>query len=110
MPGSPQRSLSLRLPHQNPVHTFPFPIRAACPAHLILLCFITCTILGKEYRPFSSSLCYFHHSPVTSSLLGSNVLLSTLLSNTLNLRSSFNVSDQVSHPYRTTGKINFYIL
>jgi hypothetical protein len=25
--------------------------------------------------------------------------------NTLSLRSSFNVSDQVSHPYRTTGKI-----
>jgi hypothetical protein len=25
MPGSPQRSLSLRFPHQNPVHTAPFP-------------------------------------------------------------------------------------
>jgi hypothetical protein len=25
MPGSPQRSLSPRLPHQNPVHTSPFP-------------------------------------------------------------------------------------
>jgi len=24
---------------------------------------------------------------------------------TLNLRSSLNVSDQVSHPYKTTGKI-----
>jgi hypothetical protein len=24
-PGSPQRSLSLRFPHQNPVHTSPFP-------------------------------------------------------------------------------------
>ena len=29
------------------------PIRATCPAHLILLDFITCTILGKEYRSFS---------------------------------------------------------
>jgi hypothetical protein len=27
------------------------------------------------------------------------------LSNTLSLRSSLNVSDQVSHQYRTTGKI-----
>jgi hypothetical protein len=59
MPGSPQRSLSLRVPHQNPVHTSPLPIRATCLAHLNLLDFITCTILGKEYRPFSSSLCNY---------------------------------------------------
>ena len=31
------------------------PIRATCPAHLILLDFITRTILGEEYRSFSSS-------------------------------------------------------
>ena len=29
------------------------PIRATCPAHLILLDFITRTILGKEYKSFS---------------------------------------------------------
>jgi hypothetical protein len=34
--------------------------------------------LGKEYRSLSSSLCNFLHSPVTSSLLGPNTLLSTL--------------------------------
>ena len=45
------------------------------------------------------------HSPVTSSLLGPNILLSTLFSNTLSLRSSTSVSDQVSYPYKTTGKI-----
>ena len=35
--GSPQYSLSLRFPHQNPVHTSPLPICATFPAHLILL-------------------------------------------------------------------------
>jgi hypothetical protein len=40
---------------------------------------------------------------VTSSLLGPNTLLNTLVSNTLSLRSSLNVSDQVSHPYKTKG-------
>jgi hypothetical protein len=32
------------------------PISATCPAHLILLDLTTRTILGKEYRSFSSSL------------------------------------------------------
>jgi hypothetical protein len=73
----------------------PSPIHATCHTHLILLDSITRTILGKEYRPFSSSLCNFLHSLVTSSLLGPNILLGTLFSNTLSLRSSLNVSDQV---------------
>ena len=45
------------------------------------------------------------HSPVTSSLLGPNILLNTMFSNTLSFLSSRNVNDQVSHPYKTTGKI-----
>jgi hypothetical protein len=46
-----------------------------------------------------------------SSLFGPNIPLSTLFSNTLSLCSSLNVRDQVSHPYRTTGKIiALYIL
>jgi hypothetical protein len=43
--------------------------------------------------------------PVTSSLFGLNILLNTLFSNTLSLCFSLNVRDQVSHTYRTTGKI-----
>ena len=43
--------------------------------------------------------------PVTSPPLGPNTLLNTLFSNTRSLRSSLNVSDQVSQPYKTKGKI-----
>ena len=82
-----------------------YPIRATCPAYLILLDFLNRRILGEQCRSFSSSLCSFLHSPLTSSLLHPNILLSTLFSNTLSLRSSLNVSYQVSHPYKTTGKI-----
>jgi len=81
------------------------PISATCPAHLILLDFITHTILGEEYRSFSSSLWNLLHSPITSFLLGPNILLNIMFSNTLSFLSSLNVSDQVSHPYKTTSKI-----
>jgi multisubunit Na+/H+ antiporter MnhE subunit len=56
-------------------------------------------------------LCSLLHSPVTSSLLGPNILLSTVFSKTLSLHSSRNVSDQILHPHKTSGKIIFlYIL
>ena len=63
------------------------PIRATCPANLILLYFITRTIFGEQYISLSSSVCSFLHSPVTSSLLDPNIPLSTLFSNTPSLRS-----------------------
>jgi len=74
---SPQWPPSLRFPQQDPIQPLTSPTRATCPAHLILLDFITRTILGAEYESFSSSLCNLLHSPVTSSLLGPNILWGT---------------------------------
>jgi len=104
-PRSPHWSLSLRFPHQDPIHPLSSPIRATCPTHLILLDFITRTILDEGYKSFSSSLCSILHSPVTSSLLGPNILLNTLFSNTLSLLSFLNVSDQVNKLYKTLNVV-----
>jgi len=104
-PRSFQWSLSLRFSHQDPIHPLSSPIRTIYPAHIILLDFTARTILGEEYKSFTSSLCILLHSPVTSSHLGPNILLNTMFSNTLSFLYSRNVSDQVSHPYRTTVKI-----
>ena len=78
---------------------------ATCPAHLILLDLITWIIFGVKYGLWNSALCRLLHSPVTTSFLGPNILLSTLFSNTLSLHSSRNLRVQISHPYKTTGKL-----
>ena len=85
------------------------PTPATCPAHILDL--IARKIFGEDYRSLGSSLCSLLYPCVTSLLLGPNILLSTLFWNTLSLRSSFNVNDRVSHPYKTTDKITvLYIL
>jgi hypothetical protein len=92
----------------NNLYTFLFsPIRATCPAYLILIDLIILIVLGENYKSRSSSLCSFLQPSATSSLLGLNILLSTLFlfSSTLSLCSSRNIRDHVSHPYRTKEKI-----
>jgi hypothetical protein len=70
--------------------------------------FLTRTKFSEQCRSLSSTLYSFHHSPVTSSLLGSNILLNTLFSSTLSLLSSLNVSDQVLHPYKKQTYTHIY--
>jgi hypothetical protein len=75
-----------------------YPLRATRPAHRTFRDFIVLIIFGETYKLWSSSLCNFLKLPVTSSLFGQNILLSTLFSNALSLHSSLDVRDQVSHP------------
>ena len=96
--GSPSCSLSFRFPQQTPVYASPLP--HTCYMSRPALDLINRKMLGREYRSLSSSLCSFLHSPATSSLLGSNILLNALFSNTLSLRSSLNVRDQVFTPIK----------
>jgi hypothetical protein len=78
--------------------------------HLMFLNLITLTILGEEYRIWSSSSCNFLRD-LSSFLLGPNIILYTLFSKNLSLCFSLKVGDQVLHPYKTTGKITvLYIL
>jgi hypothetical protein len=98
-------SFPLVFPPITYMHFFFLPNPATCLANLILLDFIVLIILGEEYKSRSSSLCSFLHLPVTSSLFGQNILLSTLFSNILSLCSFLSDRDQVSHPYKTTGKL-----
>ena len=75
-PGLPSGLFPSSFPTKTMYMPLFSPICATLPTHLILLDFITRTILGAEYRSLSSSLCIFLHSLVTLSLLGPNHRLS----------------------------------
>jgi hypothetical protein len=80
-----------------------FPIRATCPAHLILYLIIL-IVLGEEYKSRTSSLCSFLHLLVTSSLLSPNLLSTCSQTPSVYVHSLIS-RDKVSQPYRTTAKI-----
>jgi hypothetical protein len=97
----------------NTLYTFLFPpIRATCPANLILIGLIILIILGEVYKSRSFFCCSILHRHVTSSLFGPHILLNTLFSNTLSLFSSLNVRDKLSHQRKNYNRLysNCYVL
>jgi hypothetical protein len=55
---------------------------STCTAHLIPLYLVILITYGEEYKLWRALLCNFFQPSVTSSLLGPNMLLSTLLPST----------------------------
>ena len=66
-PGTSKLSLSFRFSHQNPVYASPLPDTCYMPLPSHSSRFRHPNSIGEQYRPLSSSLCSFLHSPVTSS-------------------------------------------
>jgi len=104
-PFSPKWPLSLRFPHQNPVYASLFTQTRYLPRQSHSSRFYHPNNIGWEYRSLNSSLCSFLHSLVTSFLLGRNNLLNALFCNARSQRFTLNMNDQVSHSYKTAGKI-----
>ena len=93
----------------------PSSILATVSAHLNLFDLIILIVLAERYKLWISSL-YSHLHFQFSSLLGPDIRLRNLFSNTLSPNSSFNIKNHVPQPYGTTGNIivlyffNFKIL
>jgi hypothetical protein len=74
-----------------------------CPSHPLWLHHSYYT--WYRVQSWSFSLCSAFQPPDTTSLFGTNILLSILFSNTLSLCPFLHVRHQVSHPYGTMSKI-----
>jgi hypothetical protein len=66
---------------------------------------LTAQISGEQYITGSTALCYFSLASCYAFPSGIHFYLGTHLIKTLSLRSSINVTGQVSHPCNTTGKV-----
>ena len=98
----PSRFIPYCFPTKTLYTALSFQILATCLAHLIFLDFMYRLIMGEEYRTIISL--------VILSLLGPDILLKTIYSNNLSLRSYLSVTDQVSHTYKTTRKFLYIFI
>jgi len=87
-PGSPKWSV-IRFPHQNPLYASPFPHARYMPRPSHSFIFYHPNNIGWGVQSLTFSLCSFLHFLVTSSLLGPNILLNTIL------RTSYSIYKQL---------------
>jgi hypothetical protein len=102
---SSKRSLSIRLSPPKPrecVSLLPHTCYMRSPYHPPQFYYPN---IWREVKITKFLIKDFLQSPVTSCMSGSNILLSTLLSNTLSLCSYLRFRDQFSHRCKTAGKI-----
>jgi hypothetical protein len=98
-PRSSKWSLSLGFPHHTSGCISSLSIRATHPAHLILFGLLTRRkIFGEECQSWSFSI---HHSPLILRPPRPKYFPQHPILEHLSLCSSFNVTDQVSHPHKT---------
>jgi hypothetical protein len=105
LPPTPRSSkwcLFLSYPHQNPVSTSPRPDLYHIPhlPHYPWLDHPNNIWFGVTIMKLF--VVQFHSVPLGSTLLGPNIFFSIIFSNALSLHSSCDVTDQVSHSYKTT--------
>ena len=114
-PTSFKWPLFFMFPHQNPVgiSLLPHTSHMPNPSHSSSFSYphnIRGDIQTHRHTEHKALRCaLLSKFPVTSSLFGTNISLSTLLSNTFSLCSYFCVRDWASHSYKTTGKLQFYV-
>ena len=102
-------SLSFRFLQQNRVHSYTLSHTCYIPRPSNFSGFDHPKNIWWKIKIIKLLIMYFLYSPISSSILGPNILLSTLFTNTLNLRSSISVSDQVSHSHKQQIKLYFCV-
>lgn len=88
------------------LHALESPVVATYSVCHNLLNFTIITALGDLYKPHILSLPDILNHWFTSSLLYTNIFLTTLLSTSCSLSSFFKIWDQILHPYQTTVYIS----
>ena len=104
-PRSPKWSLSLTFPHHIPVYASLLPHTSYMPRPSHSSRIYHPKNIGWAAQIIKLLIMQFSLLPCYNVPLRPKYSLSTLFSYTLSLRSSLSVNDQVSHPYKTKGKI-----